>query len=320
MGTQSKHMKSAVTPGLVLLAIVLSVGCSIRSMAVNALGDTLAEGSSVFSSDEDPELIRDALPFTLKMIELLLEAAPENRGMLLQACSTFTQYAVAFIATDAEVAELRDYDYAAADTHNTRARKMNVRARDYCLRRAELDYPGLTQRLQRDPESAVMELGVEDVETMYWLGASWAMAISLGLGEPALVADIPAVQALMARALELDEDFNRGALHTAFITLESLPEQLGGSQDRAREHFDRAVELSDGLDASPYLSLATGVSVSNQDREEFVSLLQSALAVDPDEEPSIRLSNVVSQRRAALLLDQADELFEEPLEEEEDER
>ncbi len=319
MGTQSKHMKSAVAPGLVLLGIVLSAGCSVRSMAVNALGDTLAEGSSVFSSDEDPELIRDALPFTLKMIELLLESAPENRGMLLQACSTFTQYAVAFIATDAEVAELRDYDYAAADTHNTRARKMNVRARDYCLRRAELDYPGLTQRLQGDPESAVMELGVEDVETMYWLSASWGTAISLGLGEPALVADFPAVQALMTRALELDEDFNRGVLHTAFITLESL-EELGGSQERAREHFHRAVELSDELDASPFLSLAMGVSLVNQDREEFERLLERALAVDPDEDPSIRLSNVVSQRRAALLLDQADELFEEPLEEEEDER
>ena len=319
MGTQSKHMKSAVAPGLVLLGIVLSAGCSVRSMAVNALGDTLAEGSSVFSSDEDPELIRDALPFTLKMIELLLESAPENRGMLLQACSTFTQYAVAFIATDAEVAELRDYDYAAADTHNTRARKMNVRARDYCLRRAELDYPGLTQRLQGDPESAVMELGVEVVETMYWLSASWGTAISLGLGEPALVADFPAVQALMTRALELDEDFNRGVLHTAFITLESL-EELGGSQERAREHFHRAVELSDELDASPFLSLAMGVSLVNQDREEFERLLERALAVDPDEDPSIRLSNVVSQRRAALLLDQADELFEEPLEEEEDER
>lgn len=319
MGTQSKHMKSAVAPGLVLLGIVLSAGCSVRSMAVNALGDTLAEGSSVFSSDEDPELIRDALPFTLKMIELLLESAPENRGMLLQACSTFTQYAVAFIATDAEVAELRDYDYAAADTHNTRARKMNVRARDYCLRRAELDYPGLTQRLQGDPESAVMELGVEDVETMYWLSASWGTAISLGLGEPALVADFPAVQALMTRALELDEDFNRGVLHTAFITLESL-EELGGSQERAREHFHRAVELSDELDASPFLSLAMGVSLVNQDREEFERLLEHALAVDPDEDPSIRLVNVMSQRRATLLLDQADELFEEPLEEVEDER
>ena len=319
MGTQSKYMKSAVTPGLVLLAIVLSVGCSIRSMAVNALGDTLAEGSSVFSSDEDPELIRDALPFTLKMIELILESAPENRGMLLQACSTFTQYAVAFIATDAEAAELRDYDYAAADTYNTRARKMNVRARDYCLRRAELDYPGLTQRLQGDPESAVMELGVEDVATMYWLSASWGTAISLGLCEPALVADFPAVQALMTRALELDEDFNRGALHTAFITLESL-EELGGSQERAREHFHRAVELSDERDASPFLSLAMGVSLVNQDREEFECLLERALAVDLDEDPSIRLANVMSQRRATLLLDQADELFEEPLEEDEDER
>lgn len=306
--------------GLLLLAAVSTMGCSIKSMAINTIGETFAEGSNVFASDEDPELVRDALPFTLKMFEMLLESSPENRGMLLQACSTFSQYAVAFVAADAEVAELADYDYSAADVHKTRARRMNVRARNYCLRRIELDYPGLTSRLQEAPETAVSELGVEDVETVYWLGGSWAMAISLGLGEPALVADIPVVNALMARALELDEDFNRGALHTAFITLESLPEVLGGSQERARAHFRRAVELSEGLDASPYLSLATGVSLANQDRAEFESLLESALAVDPDDEGSIRLANVLSRRRATLLLDHADELFEEPLEEVEDER
>ena len=284
-------------------------------MAINTLADTLAESSVVFASDEDPELVRDALPFSLKTVETLLESSPEHEGLLLSACSGFSQYAYAFIQTDAEIAEWDDY--AAAEALNTRARKMYIRARDYCLRRVELDYPGITGRLQLEPEATVQELGVEDVETMYWLGGSWGLAISIGLDQPALAADLPAVRALMERALALDEDFNRGAVHGALITLESVPREMGGSPERAREHFARAVELSRGMDASPYVSLASGVSVETQDRSEFEDLLGSALAIDPDEEPTIRLLNLISQKRARHLLGLVDDLFGEPLVEEE---
>ena len=311
---------SSVFRGVVIAATLVSTGCSIRSMAVNALSETLAEGVTVYASDDDPELVREALPFNLKTVETLLQSSPDHPGLLLIACSTFTQYAAAFIQADAEVAEWEDFDYAAAEKSKTRALNFYIRARDYCMRRVEVDYPGLADRLRLEPYEAVAAFGIDDVESMYWLAGSWGSAISLGLDQPALAADLPVVRVLLARALELDEGYNRGALHAALIMLESVPELLGGSPDRARVHFERAVELSDGLNASPYVAFATGVSLTTQDREEFESLLGSALAVDPEADISIRLLNLVTQKRARLLLDHADELFEEPLEEKEDER
>jgi predicted anti-sigma-YlaC factor YlaD len=172
--------------------------------------------------------------------------------------------------------------------------------------------------LIRQAEDAVSEFEIDDVETLYWLGASWGSAIVLGLDQPVLAADVPIVRTLMERALELDEDYNRGALHSALISVESVGELLGGSAERARAHFGRTVELTEGLDASPYVAMATGVSLPAQDRDEFVALLESALAVDPDEDVSIRLVNLVTQRRARLLLDYIDELFDEPLQEEDE--
>ena len=292
---------------------VLSGGCSIRTVAVNSLADALAEGVSVYASDNDPELVREALPFFLKTLETLLVSAPDNPGLLVSACSTFTTYAAAFIQADAEVAEWADFDYARAETLTTRALNLYIRARDYCLRRVELDHPGITDLLRLEPENAVTVFSIDDVDTLYWLGASWGLAISIGLDRPALSADLPAVRALMERALVLDEDYNRGALHAAFIALESLPDILGGSPERAREHFGRALERSGGRDASVYVSFATGVAVPTQDRVEFESLLQSALAIDPDSDERIRLTNIVAQRRARLLLDHIDELFDPPL-------
>ena len=76
-----------------------------------------------------------------------------------------------------------------------------------------------------------------------------------------------------------------------------------------REHFERAVELSDGLDASPYVTFASGVSVPEENRTEFEELLRTALAVDPNEDTSLRLLNLVNQRRAGALLEYVDDLF-----------
>ena len=293
----------------IVVAVTCLAGCSIRTMAVNAVLPTLVN-PAVYLSEEDPELVRDSLPFLLKTIESIIEADPERQDVLLFANTGFVLYANAFLQADAAIAEWDDYDLALE--LNERARRMYLRARDYGLRNVEVAHPGITARLQSDPEAAVAVFEPEDVESLYYLGGAWMLAISLGLDRPALIADMPAARALLDRALELDEGFERGALHSAFVTLESAGEALGGSYARAREHFARAVALSDGQDAGPYLALATGVSVAEENRDEFRDLLETALAIDPDEAPENRLLNLVAQKRARVLLDHIDDLFFEP--------
>jgi len=298
---------------LALSLVLAGAGCSLRSMAVNTIADTLAESSAAYASDNDPELVRSALPFSLKTIESLLVTSPNHKGLLLSACSGFASYANLFIDTEAVLVEYADF--ARAAELKARALKMYVRARDYCLRRLELGYAGITRRLQVDPHAAVQVAGIEDVPVLFWLGATWGLAISRASGQPALAADLPAVRALMERALQLDEGFDRGAIHGAMIVLEALPEAMGASPDRARRHFERAVELSDGLSAGPYVTYASSVLVAQQNRKQFVELLERALAIDPDAAPPMRLQNLISQELARHLLTHVDDLFLEALEE-----
>lgn len=296
-----------------MLASALASGCSLQTMAVNAVMPTIAN-PEVYLSEEDPELIRNALPFLLKTIESVLETVPSRRDALLFANIGFLLYANAFLQNEAALAEWSDYELAAE--LNERARRMYLRARDYGLRLVEIEHPGITDRLFEDPEAAVMVFDVEDVETLYYLGGAWMLGINLSLDRPALVADLPTARALLDRALLLDESYNKGVLHTAFITVESVGEALGGSYQRAREHFDRAVGLSEGLDAGPYISMAVGVSIAEENRQEFVELLETVLAIDVDKDPANRLFNVLSQKRARMLLDHVDDLFFEPITEE----
>ncbi len=145
---------------------------------------------------------------------------------------------------------------------------------------------------------------------LYWTAAAWASAISISKDNPELVGQIPAMQALMDRALELDESFDDGAIHTFMITYEmSRSGATGDPAARARKHFERAMVLSKGTDASPLVALAEAVTIQKQDVKEFESLLHQALAINPDANPDIRLRNAVMQRRACWLLSRQSELF-----------
>jgi len=118
------------------------------------------------------------------------------------------------------------------------------------------------------------------------------------------------VEALIDRALELDEKFDNGAIHSFLIAYEgSRQGAQRSSEERAREHFERAIQLSAGSQAGPLVSMAENVCVPKQERKEFQSLLEKALAIDVDAKPEFRLVNLVMQRRARWLLDRAGKLF-----------
>jgi predicted anti-sigma-YlaC factor YlaD len=284
-------------------------GCAtMKRKAVGMVADTLASSGDVFTRDDDLELVGQAIPFGLKLYESLLDSTPENKDLLIATCSNFTQYGVAYVETEALVlGEAAHHDEVA---HlNARALKLYLRAKGYCLRAMEVRFPGITPKLLKDPAAALQAAKKEDVPLLYWTAASWGSAIGQGLDKPDLVVDLPTVRALAERALALDETWNKGALHEMFIALDSQSEALGGSAERARAHFTKAVALQKGASPGPYVSLAVGVAAPAQDRAEFESLLKQALAIDPEKDPSTRLVTLVQQRRAQALLDHIDTLF-----------
>lgn len=293
---------------LLALAASLSLGgCSLRKLAVGAIADSLAGGGGTFASDEDPELIGQALPFALKTVESLLEADPGNTKLLLFACQGFTQYAFAYVETPA--AELEATDYQGAKAQRVRALKLYLRARGYCFRAFDARFPGGSALLLKYPAQALAPATRQDVPLLFWTAGSWGSAIAAGSDRPDLVVDWPAARALLERALALDPDWDRGSLHEAMVVVEGLPEAMGGSAERAWTHWQRALELSRGERASTYVTWASNVSLRKQDRVEFLDLLGKALEIDADKVPAERQANLLQQRRARFLLSRVDELF-----------
>ncbi len=294
-----------------LVGIVLSLGLSgcglVNKMAGNSIAGLMEATSDVWASDEDPELVCESLPFALSTVEGLILRQPGSERFLLTAAKAFTQYAYVCVETDAILLEAEEYERSRQQEE--RALRLYLRAQRYGMRGLAKKYDGIAEQLSVDPDSAVARTTVKDMPLLYWAAASWGAAISLGKDRPDLIADLPAVIAMMRRILELDEAFGDGAVHDLFIMIEGLPANMGGSPEKAREHFERALVLNGGRLASTYATYATSVMLPEQNRERFERLMLEALAVDPDDLPSYRLQNLIVQRRARYMLDHVDDYF-----------
>ena len=301
----------ACTAAIVAMAGALS-GCgTVNRLAVKGVADTLSEGGDTVTSHDDPDVIAGAMPFALMLHESLLASVPTYEPLLTTTCSLYTQYAFGFVAAEAEALQRDDYDRSKRLTE--RSFTLAQRGKNYCWRGLEARFRGIGQTLKTDPVQALARTRKEHVELLYWSAASLGAAISAGgLDHPELLIDWPVVRALAERAMALDETWSNGAIPELMITVESQGEALGGSEERARKYFARAVEIQRGLSPIPYVALATGVVKSKQDREEFSKLMEQALAIDPEKDPSRRLVTLITQRRARVLLDRIDDFFLEP--------
>jgi predicted anti-sigma-YlaC factor YlaD len=304
------HSSQALRRAALLAALLVPLtGCG--GLASKVAARALTSDGDAYATDDDPELVRAAVPFGLKTMEGVLESRPRDERLLLSLTSGFTQYGFAFVASDADAADLGGR-LAEAKALRERARHLFLRAKDYGLRALDERQKGLGEALRqgRDPATALARAGKEDVPYLYWTASAWVLAIVNGKGDMGLVAELPTPVAMMERAIALDEPWGEGSLHEFFLSyLATLTAAEGGGPERVKAHLERALALSMNKKLSPRVAYAEAVLVQAQDRAAFTATLEEVLKADPSETPRFRLVNVLTQRRARLLLDHVDDLF-----------
>ena len=280
------------------------MGCSINTLVANAL--TGEGGSTVFTGDPDPELVGDALPFAIKMYEALLDSTPKHQGLMLTTGSLFVMYANAYVHGPAEM--LPPEEWHERETGMLRAKLLYLRGSGILYNALDAKYKGFaaTAAAGGDLQPILRKCKKEDAGLLYWAVAGGLAAYSIDVLDYDLSARIPEWKAMILRAYELDPDYGVAALDEFFILFyASLPEIMGGDKALAEVHFQRALEKTGGNSAGAYVAYAQAICVPAQNYDSYRECLGKALAVDPDADPSTRLANIISQRKARWLIDNA---------------
>lgn len=296
-----------------LIAIIFTVcsGCGImRRAAVKQVSDALSSEKTmaVISSDNDPDLIWEAMPFALKTMEVMLAQDPSNNDLRLALASGYIQYAYGDLAQKAQMVENVDYYKSRHLWH--RAYNLSLRGRDYALEELDYRYSGFGKKVRTDTQATLAQTSKKDVPLLYWVAVGWAGAISANKSDLENMAELPVAVAIMRRVLELDEKYRDGAVHEFFIVYEAgQPNSSDESIKKAEMHFKKAVEYTEGKKAYPYVLFAEAVAVKKQDLPLFKKLLNQALAVNANEVKEWRLINTIAQERAQWLKGKIPVLF-----------
>jgi hypothetical protein len=307
-------LRKLLTLLFIFSLFVFSSSCSdtvgrmvINSMA-NSLGNSNGQSSYALTGEEDPELMGEAFPFMLKMLEIMLESSPDNIDLRLSTVQGFTMYSNQWLAFKAKTLEEDHYDQS---VHlSTRSKLLYRRAQKYGLIGLNEIFPNFEQRLIKDQKNLLLEIDEETVPLVTWTSFSWLAYILGSSDKPQLYAKIPSIIALLKRTLEINDSFDSGILHEFFVGY--YGNQTKGNDQffaNAQRHFKKAVEITKGKKCSPYLAWATSVAVKIQNKKLFKEMLTKALEIDSNQNPSFRLANKLCQQQAKWYQKQIEDLF-----------
>ena len=274
----------------------LPMACATsKTMTVEATALLLEDIAKSAYRQSDLRLIREGMPSYLMLIDGMVEAVPDNERLLISAAQAYASFASAFILDE-------DKEYA---------RVLYARAKEHALR-------ALKQIGIKDPvskpfdafEANLNTLGIKDVPYIFWAASCWGNWISLSQGSIEALAELPRVELLMKKVLELNEGFYYGGAHIFMGILNgSKPKIAGGNIDLARAHFLKAIELGRGEFLMTYIYYANYYAKKAFDKDLYVATLETVLKTPAEIMPDLTLLNTVAHTKAKAMLNEADDYF-----------
>lgn len=279
----------AVLAGLIVFMLS---GCSFFvAQATEDFGNNLTK---VIRNHNEPEIVAEAIPSFLLLLETLIEGDPDNEALLSSAASLYGAYIGLLNEETGRNKQLSDKALAYA------LRSACVHGEQFCL---------LNQQKYDVFETIIEQTDNVDLDMLYTVGVAWAGWIQTNKTDWNAVAQLAQVKAIMTRVIELDVEHEQGNAHVYLGVLATiLPPALGGKPDVGKKHFEMALQISEERNLMVKVIYAKQYARMMFDRELHDTLLNSVIAAEL-ESPGLTLMNTLAKKQAKKLLASADEYF-----------
>ena len=275
---------------LALTVLMYSSGCT--SLIVNPLLDPLTLS---LQKQTDLQLLQDGVPSLLLLLDGLIASDPDNERLLMTAAKAYGAYATVL------------YEEGQVE----RAVTVSSRAKEYGINLLK-QLPGL-QNINNNTlgeiDQSLGKISPGRVGSLFWGTYGWAIWIQYQEGAPAAMADLPIVEQIMLRVVELDESYYYGGAHIFLgAYYGSRPQMFGGKPEASRQHFERALALNDRLFLLTHVAYAETYARTMFDRELYLELLTEVIE-QPLADSDMASSNKVAKVKAEKLIVQIDDFF-----------
>lgn len=277
---------------LLLVLSVLSVAaCSSVSSAKRQFAEDL---SATILAHDDPATIEQAIPAYLVLVDSMIRGDQENIGLLISGSRLYGSYASAFVDKTSRKITLSKRAFSYAD-------------RAMCLKKPEACDAKTMSYLKY--EQLLKQFEKEDAPELFAYGAAWAGLVQANSADWNAVAELPKIKATIRRVLELDETISNGDAHVYMGVMESLlPPTMGGKPQLAKEHFEKALKISNRKNLMALLLYAEKYARLLFDRELHDRLLNELIEADTSQSDKALIDTIAKAKAKKLLLS-ADDYF-----------
>ena len=301
-------MRFSIFFRLAALSLLLTQ-CSIRTMAIREVGDLVADGVPAFERDDDPDLIRDALPANIKLLEAMLESDPENRQLLTLLAQMYASYTFGFVEP-----ELDKPQNPLKTQIRERLNRLYLRGMAYGERALIAAESSCAEGLKVSTgiDACLNKLDKDDVPALFWYGFNVAAYVNRNFNSVSALALGVNIEKSMQRVVALQEDFNFGCAHVLLMAyFGSRSPMMGGSAEKAKEHYEKVQAITEKQFWLADVFYARYVLVQNDDQAGFEALLKAVgeKKAETVTNPRMALYNSLAKTRAKMYLNAVDDLF-----------
>lgn len=280
---------------ILFLAIIFS-SCSLEKFIIRQTGTLLDYGVIALYEETDLIIAEQALASNIKLLEGMIKGDPENRDLLILTAQAISGYTLGFVEDDAK----------------DRAKPLYLRAKNYAGKILQNEGVNIDAEsiLIDEYEKMVSEISEDNIDALFWAAFSWAGWINLSLDNPQAFIDLPKVEILMQRVLEIDSQYYHGAALLFFGSVWGMkPRMLGGDPEKAKEFFEKNLEITKGNFLLTYVYYAKYYAAKTLDEELYVKLLQKIKDTPDNVLPGSQLLNAIAKKKADYLLAKRERIF-----------
>lgn len=282
---------------VLFLLLATLAGCSPMKYSVRHVMVPLLDNSrtAAYLSD-DTRTFGDAAPSNLFLLEGMVHTDPENEDLRLNTAMLYFFYGFAYI-------EEEDPDYASLlyDKGLTHAWTALANGCDWPIER---DMPF------SEFEAMMPSIQLDQVPAAVWTAICWSQYISLHLDSTSVMRDIPKVQALLDKAIELDGNYFEGMPYVMQGSLHAFkPKIMGGDTEASAASFAKAFAISGNSFQLSRFFYARYYTYRMMDVDLFTETLEGIIKAEPIENDPYRLLNMIAAEKSHKLLEEADDIF-----------
>jgi hypothetical protein len=304
---------------LVLALVVTLCACSPRKLAVREITAIAANGMTALEQDDDLDMLAQALPANIKLLEMVLASSPDDAELLTLLARSYGSYNFMILEPKFEKAR---FDLLALDANDDietevlhlkqTVSRYYQKGAAYALKALEVDHPDTLAQLKNVStiDAFMRDLGPRDVAAVFWYGFNLAAWVNLNLDSVQALSQGHIAEKCMHRVIELQPAYFNGAAHLVLIAYyASRSPMLGGNLDAARRHYDALKQISGDAFLMADLFYARYYLQRTQDRPACESLLDE-IERAAGQKSAYPLFNKVAGHKAHIYLTALNELFE----------